>query len=68
MTEVAHGTNTKGMRTKATYDKSNQDFILHSPDFEAAKCWVGGLGWDRVGHEDFMYGRPDVRKMSRTVV
>lgn len=32
------------MRTTATYDKEAKEFILHSPDFEAAKCWAGGLG------------------------
>lgn len=32
------------MRTTATYDKSKKVFVLNSPDFQAAKCWVGGLG------------------------
>lgn len=44
LTEIAHGTNAKGMRTRATYDAATKSFILHSPDFEAAKCWAGGLG------------------------
>lgn len=44
LTEVGHGSNIKGLRTTATYDKTNKKFILNSPDFEAAKCWAGGLG------------------------
>ncbi|KAG5318236.1 ACOX3 oxidase, partial [Pseudoatta argentina] len=44
LTEIAHGTNAKGMRTKATYDVATKSFILHTPDFEAAKCWAGNLG------------------------
>lgn len=44
MTEVAHGSNVKGMQTTATYDKSKKSFILNSPDFQSAKCWGGGLG------------------------
>lgn len=45
LTEVAHGTNVKKMRTIATFDEKTQEFILHTPDFEAAKCWVGNLGY-----------------------
>lgn len=32
------------MRTTATYDKAKKCFVLNSPDFQAAKCWAGGLG------------------------
>lgn len=32
------------MRTTASYDNDLKQFILHTPDFEAAKCWVGSLG------------------------
>ncbi|XP_028133538.2 peroxisomal acyl-coenzyme A oxidase 3-like [Diabrotica virgifera virgifera] len=44
LTEIAHGSNTKSMRTIATYDKHKKVFIINSPDFESAKCWAGGLG------------------------
>ena len=34
------------MRTTATFNVEKQQFILHTPDFEAAKCWAGNLGAD----------------------
>ncbi|XP_033231258.1 peroxisomal acyl-coenzyme A oxidase 3 [Belonocnema kinseyi] len=44
LTEIAHGTNVKGMQTTATYDLKTESFILHTPNFQAAKCWAGILG------------------------
>lgn len=44
ITEVSHGSNTKCIRTTATFDPKTQEFVIHTPDFEAAKCWVGNLG------------------------
>lgn len=44
LTEISHGSNALNMRTTATYDVKNREFIINTPDFEAAKCWAGNLG------------------------
>ncbi|KAG8453452.1 hypothetical protein GDO86_000181 [Hymenochirus boettgeri] len=44
LTELSHGSNTKAIRTTAIFDTSTKEFIINSPDFEAAKFWVGNMG------------------------
>uniref|UniRef100_H2QP76 Acyl-coenzyme A oxidase n=1 Tax=Pan troglodytes TaxID=9598 RepID=H2QP76_PANTR len=44
LTELSHAVNTKAIRTTAHYDPATEEFIIHSPDFEAAKFWVGNMG------------------------
>ncbi|XP_054267166.1 peroxisomal acyl-coenzyme A oxidase 3-like [Macrosteles quadrilineatus] len=44
LTEVAHGTNARAMRTTARFEPETQEFVLHTEDFKAAKCWIGNLG------------------------
>ncbi|XP_073844174.1 acyl-coenzyme A oxidase 1-like [Musca autumnalis] len=43
-TELAHGTNVRGIQTRADYDSKTQEFILNTPCLQAYKWWPGGLG------------------------
>jgi hypothetical protein len=42
MTELGHGSNVAGIETIATYDAAAGEFIIHTPNNEASKFWIGG--------------------------
>ena len=41
VTELAHGSNVRGIQTTATYDRDTDEFVIHSPTKEAMKFWIG---------------------------
>lgn len=41
MTETHHGSNVKGLETTATYNHANQTFIIHTPNKNAQKEYIG---------------------------
>ncbi|NP_001084533.1 acyl-CoA oxidase 2, branched chain L homeolog [Xenopus laevis] len=43
-TELGHGTYLRGLETTATFDISNQQFIINTPRITATKWWPGDLG------------------------
>ena len=45
LTEMAHGSDAKATRTTAIYDPKAEEFVIHTPDFEAAKAWWVGVGF-----------------------
>lgn len=42
MTELGHGSNVMGIETTAEFDPSTEEFIIHTPNNEASKYWIGG--------------------------
>ena len=44
LTELAHGSNVRGIQTTATYDHEAKEFIINTPCKEAMKFWIGGAG------------------------
>ncbi len=41
MTETGHGSNVKGVETQATYQHESRSFIIHTPNYEAGKEYIG---------------------------
>lgn len=44
MTELAHGSNVRGVQTIAKYCPKTKQFILNTPKDEDIKFWIGNLG------------------------
>ena len=43
-TELAHGSNVRGIETTAIYDIDTDEFVINTPSLTSAKWWPGGLG------------------------
>ena len=43
-TELAHGSNVRGIETTAIYDNITDEFVINTPSLTSAKWWPGGLG------------------------
>ncbi|KAL5363736.1 hypothetical protein BJX96DRAFT_156149 [Aspergillus floccosus] len=43
-TELGHGSNVRGLETRATWNPDDKTFTIHSPTLTASKWWIGSLG------------------------
>ncbi len=41
MSELGHGSNVRDLRTEARYDRTTGEFVIHTPDDDARKEWIG---------------------------
>src|SRR4051795_224503 len=46
MTETGHGSNVQARRTTATYDPETEEFVIHTPDDDARKDYIGNAARD----------------------
>ena len=46
MTETGHGSNVQALRTTATYDAETREFVVHTPDDDARKDYIGNAARD----------------------
>src|SRR6266513_723980 len=46
MTETGHGSDVQSIRTTATYDAQRQEFVIHTPDDDARKDYIGNVARD----------------------
>jgi acyl-CoA oxidase len=46
MTETGHGSDVQHLRTTATYDPATAEFVVHTPDADARKDYIGNAARD----------------------
>jgi acyl-CoA oxidase len=46
MSETGHGSNVQRLRTTATFDPDRDEFVVHTPDDDARKDYIGGAAED----------------------
>jgi acyl-CoA oxidase len=46
MTETGHGSDVQSIRTTATYDPVREEFVIHTPDDDARKDYIGNAARD----------------------
>ena len=65
MSESGHGSDVRSIRTQARYDAAAQEFVLHTPDDDARKDWIGNAA--RHGRMAVVFAQLDVAGEQRGV-
>jgi acyl-CoA oxidase len=65
MSESGHGSDVRGIRTQARYDAAAQEFVLHTPDEDARKDWIGNAA--RHGRVAAVFAQLDVASEAKGV-
>jgi acyl-CoA oxidase len=65
MSESGHGSDVRSIRTQARFDAAAQEFVLHTPDDDARKDWIGNAA--RHGRVAAVFAQLDVAGEARGV-